>query len=239
MFASSEEIEALLKLQEVDVVSISAQKKLDDLPQRDQLQQLASKKQDVVAKQGQVQKMLDNAQRKVSQIEDEQAILERKREDTQEKIDTSGGDFRAVQSLTRDLDGIAKRLATLEDEQLAAAEKLEQVEAVKSQIDNAISVLDSQALGIRAQFQEQAAALQRDIADAQGRHDGIAAGIGKPLYEAYLTARKRCGGVGIATLVDGRCNTCRSAIDENRLLVIKREAPVSTCPSCRRMLIIP
>lgn len=238
MQATEKDLEGLLKLQEVDVVAVGAQKQLDELPQRVQLQALAQKKQSVAEKRAQVGKMLDAARRKAAQIEDEAAILLRKRDDTQGKIDAAKGDYRAVQNLTRDLNGIAKRLEALEDERLAAMAKLEQVEGVMAQVESAIAALDSQAYQLRDSFQEQSAKLNERIADSQARHDEIASGIDPALLKEYLAARKRCGGVAMAQLVGDRCGVCRNLIDANRMLIVKREAPLTTCPSCRRLLIV-
>lgn len=238
MKASENDLRNMLELQEVDITAINAEKKLEQLPQRAQLAELSKKKQAVLEKLSQVTKMFDGARRKVTQIEDENAILERKREETQAKIDGARGDFRAVQSLTRDLDGIAKRMKTLEDEQLAATEKYDQVSSVKKQLDGAIAALDAQALKIRDSFQRDAAELKAISDKARAKHDEIAAQIAPELLKAYSFSSQRGGGIAMARLLEGRCSTCRSIIDDNKMLQIKVEAPLSKCPSCQRLLII-
>lgn len=238
MQASENDLRGLLELQEADIAALNADKKLAELPQRAQLQALADKKQAVLEKLGQVAKMHDAARRKLTQVEDEAAILLRKRDDTQAKIDASSGDFRAVQSLTRDLEGIAKRLGTLEEEQVSAAEKLDQVKAVKSQVESAIDAMDAQALKIRESFQRDAAALKEKGDEARNLRAQVAAGIEPALLKAYEETARRAGGIGMARLVDGRCSTCRNAIDANRMLQVRREAPLAKCPSCGRLLIV-
>ena len=238
MQASENEIQALFQMQNADIVSINAEKKLAELTQRAELQALAAKKKAVLEKLAQVTKMYDSARRKFSSIEDEQAILLRKQDDTQAKIDSASGDFRAVQSLTRDLGGIAKRLSTLEGEFAASKEKLDQVKAVKTQVEAAIRALDEQALRIRDSFQRDAASLKKQAEEAHEESSRLAADVNPALLKQYSNAARRGGGMGIARLVDGRCSTCRSAIDANRMLIVKREAPLSTCPSCGRLLIV-
>ena len=238
MQATENQIAKLLELQESDMTLLNAQRKLEALPQREQLQALAEKKHAVLVKLSQVSKMHDAARRKLTQIEDENAILLRKKDETQSKIDAASGDFRAVQSLTRDLDGIAKRLGTLEEEQMVAGDKYEQVRTVKKQVEDAVSALDAQALKIRESFQEDARALQAQIGAAQAKSEQLAADISPALLKAYHDAARRGGGIGMAHLVDSRCSTCRNAIDANRMLQIKRDAPISNCPSCGRLLIV-
>ena len=238
MQASENEIQALLQMQEADIVAINAEKKLAELPQRGQLQALAEKKQSVLQKAVQVTKMYDAARRKFASIEDEQAILERKRDDTQAKIDASSGDFRAVQSLTRDLAGISKRLSTLEDEFSASKEKLDQVKAVKAQVESAVQAFDEQALRIRDSFQKDAAVLRSQADEARKKSERFADEVNPTLLKQYAQAARRGGGMGIAHLADNRCSTCRSIIDDNRMLIVKREAPISSCPSCGRLLVV-
>jgi len=238
MQASERDLQNLLELQEADMAALNAKKKLDGLPQRAQLQALAQKKQGVLEKLEQVAKMHDAARRKVVQVEDESAILSRKRDETQAKIDAARGDFRAVQSLTRDLDGIAKRLGTLETEQLEAAGKLEQIEGVKRQVESAIAALDDQALKIRDSFQRDAGQLKLAADEAATRRQAHVSEIDPALLKAYDAACRRGGGIGMARLVEGKCSTCRSVIDANRLLQVKREAPLAKCPHCGRLLIV-
>ena len=238
MQATETEIQALFELQESDIVALTAEKKLSELPQRAQLQSLAEKKQAVSQKLVQVTKILDAARRKHTSIEDERAILLRKQDETQAKIDSASGDFRSVQSLTRDLGGIAKRLATLEEELAVASEKLAQVTAVKAQVDDAISAMDVQALRIRDSFQKDASGLKAQIEEARAKSAQLAGNVSPDLLKRYSDAARRCGGIGMARLAENRCSTCRNHIDPNKMLQVKREAPISNCPSCGRLLVI-
>ena len=238
MQATRDDLKALLELQQIDIEIINTEKHLSELPQREELAALAEKKKAIVEKLAQVSKMHDSVSRKLIQLEDEQAILTRKRNDTQERIDAAKGDFRAVQSLTRDLNGLAKRLETLEEEQLEAAERSEQVEAVKAQIESATKALDVKAHEIRDSFQQDSAALNATLEQKRQKSAEISANIDPALLKAYREAVRHGGGIGMAQLAENRCGTCRNVIDANRLLQIRREAPLSRCPNCGRLLIV-
>ncbi len=238
MQASCDDLRALLELQQVDIEAINTEKRLAGLPQREELNSLADKKKAVMAKLGQVSKMHDSVSRKLVQLDDERAILTRKRDETQVRIDAATGDFRAVQSLTRDLNGLSKRLATLEEEQLEATERSEQVEAVKSQIESAMKTLDAKAHEIRDSFQQDSATLSAALEQKRQRIAEISATIDPGLLKAYRDAVRHGGGIGMAQLVDNRCGTCRNLFDTNRMLQIRHEAPLAHCPSCGRLLIV-
>lgn len=238
MQATASDLKALMELQEVDIAATNAKRHFDELPQREQIAELAQKKQAVLQKLAQVGQMYDSAHRKCVQIEDEVAILLRKQDDTQAKIDEASGDYRAVQSLTRDLEGVAKRLATLDGEQTAAKAKEDQVKAVKAQVEQGIAALDAQAAQIRESFQREGGELQAIIADSQAKHAAIAAGVDAAVMKAYDTSCKRGGGIGVAELIESHCSICRNAIDDNRMLLVKKDAPLAECPSCHRLLIV-
>lgn len=238
MQATTTDLQNLWDLQEADRAGLIAKKKIADLPQRNALAELGAKKQQVLEKLASIAKMHESARRSLVRIEDEIEIMTRKRDDTQAKIDAASGDFRAVQSLTRDLGGIAKRLSTLDEEHQAAKVKYSQVQAVKKQVEGAIASLDAQALKIRESFLNESTELKEHQAKAQRARDEIVSRIDPQLVRAYDEAARRGGGIAMARLDDNRCGTCRNAIDANRILLVKREAPLSTCPNCGRLLVI-
>ena len=238
MQATSTDLQNLWDLQEADKAGILAQKKIAELPQRNALAELGAKKQQVLEKLASVEKMHESARRALVRIEDEIEIMTRKRDDTQAKIDAASGDYRAVQSLTRDLGGIAKRLDTLDEEHESAKAKYSQVQAVKKQVDAAIASMDAQALKIRESYLNNSMELNERRTKAQQARDQIVSRIDPALVRAYDEAARRGGGIAMARLEDNRCGTCRNVIDANRILLVKREAPLSTCPNCGRLLVI-
>ena len=76
------------------------------------------------------------------------------------------------------------------------------------------------------------------IAQAEAEHKQLAETLNAELCRAYERSCHECGGIGVAELVDGSCSACRSAFDSTRISRIKQDAPVSRCPSCRRLLIV-
>ena len=58
------------------------------------------------------------------------------------------------------------------------------------------------------------------------------------LRDTYHRTAARTGGVAVGLLTEGRCGVCRTVIDGGRLIDLKAEAPLGTCPHCKRLLVV-
>lgn len=238
MQATPEEISNLIKLQQADLALIKTRKQFDELPQRDQIRTARVKREQVVKKQQQVEELARRCKAEISKLEDEDASLVDKQHQVQQLIDEAQGDYRNVESRTKELDGIAKRRSTLEDELVAKGEEMEKIQAVSKQVERALAVLADQEEKATASFQQEGGALKASIMKMEAESVKLAGGIGKELADRYERIAKRCGGVAVGMLSEGRCGACRMPIDEGRLAELKRQAPLGECPHCKRLLII-
>lgn len=238
MKADSSALAALLHLQQIDIDVMRTQKKLDELPQREVILALRKKRAEIEPKKAQVEEMRLATDREFTKINDEDARLVEKQKAVQEKIDTAQGDYRSVDSLTKELGGIAKRRNTLEGDLAALTERIEQISAVQDQVADALRRLDEQEAGVIAEFQKEGGALTHDLARLQKTREAQVEHVGEELYSLYEKKSKKGGGIGVARLKEGACSVCRNRIDEGKLLQIRGEAPLSECPSCKRMLVV-
>lgn len=238
MQASPETLSAMLCMQQLDLELLQAKKKFEALPQRAQILEVRKKKAQIEQKRAEVAKLKEACERKVSQLTDEDGQLAKKAAEVQEAIDGAKGDYRNVESRTKELNGIAKRRGALEGEFEAAEAQLEKVQAVESQVAAALEQLDKQEAAAVASFQEEGGALQSDIARLGAQRNQLGELLPPDMAELYTKTAARCGGVAIGQLRDGRCSTCRSAIDPSRLTEVRAQAPLSTCPACKRLLVV-
>lgn len=238
MQATTEDISTLIKLQQADFALLKARKQFDELPQREQIRVARAKREEVLKKKAQADELKGKAAAALKKLEDEDASLVDKQHQVQQLIDEAKGDYRNVESRTKELNGIAKRRGTLEDELVAKAEELEKVEAVVAQIERALEVLREQEEKATASFQKEGGALKATLMRLESDRAALAASLPQELASAYERAAKHCGGVAVAVLNGDACGACRMPIDAGRLASIKREAPLSTCPHCKRMLVV-
>lgn len=238
MQATPEQLSCLVKLQQTDMALIKARKQFDELPQREQIRAARAKREEVLKKQGQAEELRRRCKAEVSKLEDEDSSLSDKQHEVQRLIDEAQGDYRNVESRTKELDGIAKRRSVIEDELMAKGEELEKIEGVAAQIAKALEVLKAQEEKATASFQREGGELKATIVQLEATRAEFAGLVGDELAGLYDKTATRCGGVAVAILNEGKCGACRVPIDSGRLAEIKREAPLATCPHCKRMLII-
>ena len=238
MEARAEDLTNLLQLQQVDIELLRTRKQYDALPQRAQIQGIDQKLADIEAKRAQVESLKKDADRRLFLIQDEDERLAARQQDTQERIDGSKADYRSVEALTKDLSGIMKRRATLEEEHDEATERVDHVNRVLDQVNSALNTLLSQKKSLSATLEEEGGVLTRVMAQLEEKRDGFRKKLPDDLLKLYDKAAARSAGIGVAKLEAERCGACRSEIAEGRLLQVKSEAPLSSCPVCKRLLVV-
>ena len=238
MNASQESIAALLELQKADLAVLQAKRALEGLPQRKAILDARAKRAGLEEKRVQVDGLVAKAEDRIRSIEDESDRLTAKKHEIQTAIDEAKGDYRNLESRTKELEGIAKRERALEDDLDEASAQLEKAESVRDQIDRACAALDAQEQREIASFREEGGALQERIGKETARRQALHAALPDDLAALYDKTAERSGGVAVALLSGSSCGACRSSISHERLIEIKREAPLSTCPACKRILVV-
>lgn len=236
---TNDQVQPLLVLQQIDLEIRQKQKQLDSLPQRARIAEARTKRAQIAEKEAQVGSLLANVERELDHARFEDSQLAEKAEEAQAKIEGSGGDYRAVEALTKELDGFAKRRESLAETMGELKTRKAQVEKVGAQVAAALEALDAQERQAVASFQQEGGALAEAVARAQAARAELAARMESGLLARYEKAAKSHGGVGVARFDEQqKCSACRNRVPENRMPQIRREAPLSTCPSCGRLLVV-
>lgn len=238
MQASPEVIRALLAIQQIDLEEMRAVKRRESLPQRNAILALRRKKAEVEKKQEQVAGMRKELDAQLIKITTEDDKLAEKQQTTQEKIDNAQGDYRSVEALSKDLSGLAKRRVTLEEETVEISTKLDQVKAVQNQIEAAFNNLASQEEIEIAGYKAEGGAINKEISNLGEQRSKLQAIIDESLLKRYEESARRGEGLAVAELKGNQCSICRNELPEGKVLAVRAEAPLSTCPICRRLLVV-
>ncbi len=173
-----------------------------------------------------------------AKLEAEDAELAEKQRRVQEAIDGSprrlpqrGGAFQGAQRLRE----APQRAGGGVD---ALGEELAKIEGVQGQVSRALAELEKQEAAAIASFQREGGALQAEIARMSADREGMSADLSPELRDTYHRTAARTGGVAVGLLTEGRCGVCRTVIDGGRLIDLKAEAPLGTCPHCKRLLVV-
>ena len=238
MQATTDDLTNLLRMQQIDLDLMKAKKKLEELPQRATILAARQKKRTIEQKRDQVAEMRARAEGMAAKLEAEDAELAEKQRRVQEAIDGSLGNYRNVEAHTKELNGFAKRRNALEVELTRLGEELAKIEGVQSQVSQALAEVDKQEAAAIVSFQREGGALQAEIARMSADREGMSAELSPELRDTYNRTAARTGGVAVGLLTEGRCGVCRTVIDGGRLIDLKAEAPLGTCPHCKRLLVV-
>lgn len=238
MQAKSDEVAALLGMQHIDLEIMKARKRYEGLPQRKAILEARAKKDAIGQKREQLEKLHAEADAKLNAIGEEDASLSEKQQRVQAEIDAARGDYRSVEARTKELNGFAKRRNVLEEQLAKLGEELARIEGVQAQVASALAELDRQEAQATESFKQEGGACREDMARLEAQRAPLASALPQKLQEAYEQAASRGSGVGIGRLHEGRCGVCRAVIDGGRLIDLKAQAPLATCPNCNRLLVV-
>ncbi len=238
MQATAQQIETLEQLVEIDMGLLALKRKLDALPQREQIQTLREKRALLSQKKRSLMPLHEKAAFEVNRLTDEVKLLTARIEGLQQKVDDAQGDFRSVSSLTKELDGAAKRKEAVEVSLKEAVAKLSEADSLLKRVNAGSEDMRSQEASLLGQINEQAAGIKAEADEAAAKRTALMAVLDADQRKEYVRACKECGGVAVAHLNGSSCSACRNSLDQNRLLQIRHEAPLSVCPHCKRLLVV-
>ena len=238
MRIDSDVLATLLHMQQLDVQVIRINKQLDDMPERKVILESMTRRRAVEQKSEQVEKLAERAEAKLARISEEDDSLAEKARRVQAEIDQVKGDFRSIESRTKELSGIQKRRDTLEEDLRAADAELEKINAVRNQVKAIVANIDASEQAAKSAFVEKGGKLKQQIVDLQQQRADMAATVPADVLKLYDRTARGTGGVPLALLADDCCNTCRTPIDHGRVVDMRAHGNVGTCPNCGRLLIL-
>lgn len=238
MQATPAEIDALLRLQQIDFDILQQNKQLTELPQRKVIVEARKKREAIAAKYDQVRTLEKDTKRKLVRIDDEDASLQKKENGVQAAINAAQGDYRNVEARSKELAGIEKRRFTLKEERAGIQAEADKIAALKNRIELGLEELEAEEGKATEEFREIGGVLKNEIAALTKERDKVAETIDADLMKIYDKTVARSGGVAVGRLVGSRCGVCRAPIEGGRLIDLRAKAPIGVCPACKRLLII-
>ncbi|WP_165053537.1 MULTISPECIES: zinc ribbon domain-containing protein [unclassified Adlercreutzia] len=238
MEAQHDDIAGLLQIQQIDLDILRLNKQLEELPQRAVIMEARKKREAVGGKRAQVDALKKDAAQRLSRISDEDASLAKKEAGTQAAIEAASGNYRNVEARTKELAGIAKRRAKLADDRAKASDELDKITQLETQVLHALSDIDAAEARAVESFKREGGALKMGVAKLEAERAELAGRMTPAVLRLYEKTAARTGGVAVGMLNGDRCGVCRAAIEGGRLIELKAHAPLGTCPSCKRLLIV-
>lgn len=238
MQATKLDIELLERLQKIDLEISRLEKQLEELPQRKTILEARSKIASLETKQAQILSLMKDVKKKLTRINDEDALLAKKEKGVQAAIEAASGDFRGVEARTKELDGIFKRRSTLAEDLKGVQAELAKIEMLDTQVKDALESTSKIEQTEIASFQSQGGAIKTDLMKLQKERESAKDKLNDDIADAYAKTSSHVGSVTVGELSGNRCGVCRAVIESGHLISLRNEAPLGVCPSCGRLLII-
>ena len=238
MQAEPQAIALLDEIAQLDKAYAKLKKEFEALPQRQEILSVRTKLADVAAKREALDTMAKKAAAELTKLTDEDDRLQVKQGLVQKEIDMLSGDYRSVEARTKEQAGYAKRREALAPQIVTARQNAAKINEACAQAGALKQKLDAKEAQLIASFQKEGGALQSKLAAVQKEREGRIAALPDDVRTAYERAGELCGAIAITVLNGESCAVCRSQFDRSRMQSLKADAPLTTCPSCRRLMIV-
>ena len=228
---------SLLALQDLDVEIMRAKKRLEELPEKREILVIRAKIKDVSTLHGKADLLVKKLTADLKAHQDEIETLTEKITAEQAKV-MATTDHRAVQSITREMDGLRRRKDKMEMESLQLMERIEKAQAQTGKIDEALTQLSERDASLCERFKAVGGALQHEIAAMEKKRTKTAAAITPSTVARYEQIRESRGGIGVGRLDGDACTACRMSLPAERILELEGGDDSSICPQCRRLIVV-
>ncbi len=233
-------LEALLAVQELDTRLDQLDHRLANLPERSLLVEADAV---LVANQSQIdaqEATVAELAREQRRIEDQLTALEAKAIDIDRQL--YGGtvsNARELQDLQAELESVRRHISSVEDDDLAALERLEPAQAQLVTLGEQRAAIQEHRDNAETTLTAASAEIEAELDDVRSRRAAATDGIPAELLGEYERLRGMLEGVAIARLSRNRCDGCHltlSSVEVDRIRHLDPDELVH-CEECGRILV--
>jgi predicted nucleic acid-binding Zn-ribbon protein len=141
--------------------------------------------------------------------------------------------YRAFQS---EIDFCQKEIRKAEDRILELMSESEPLDKNVKAAETALKVEKADVEAEKQKARERTAVDERASQELQNERGAIAAQANRAVVDRYERVRKARKGIGIAEVIDGRCNACHLALRLQLFQELKRGDQIMACENCQRIL---
>ena len=228
----------LLDLAELDQAADAAAHRRASLPELKVIAEGATRIDDLSGRLVLAQAEVGDLDRAGRKLDDEIDAVRARSARDQDRLISGAVPAKELENLQSEVESLARRQATLEDEALELMERRETADAAmaraQAELDAAMTEVDRASTSRDEQFAD----IDAELADLSGRRTALTAGIPQDLLALYERIRGS-GKVAAGALTGDRCGACRMGLDRQSLEEIRTAAPdsVQRCPECGAILV--
>lgn len=190
--------------------------------------------------------ILKRAQDKLAEVERRQRDSEARISDIQARLDpmekrTYDGSVtnpRELQSLEREIENLKRRLSEAEDSYLAILDEHDTASRIASEKEAHRSATEAKRETEVKDLTEEKDKLEFDLLELWEKRDGRVSVLESAPKDLYESLRGSLGGLAVATIGRGMCNSCRISLPMNVVQRARAGKEISQCPNCSRILCV-
>ena len=232
--------ESLLAVQAHDTRVDQLTHRLDTLPERARLAELADELAEVDRQLAVVEQRRGDLSRSQQRLEDEIASLTERANQAEKQLYSGAVTSpRELQALQDDVASIRRRISHIEDDELEIMELAEPVDAQHATLSARRESFEADTRSTESALAEAAAGIEAERAGEEAEREAAAAEVPDELWPEYDRLRSQLGGIAIARLVGSTCQGCHlalPAVEIDRIRKLSPDEPVH-CEECGRLLV--
>jgi uncharacterized protein len=236
---SDAELDLLLDLQRTDHALRKVEHTLDALPEQRALDEATAQVAQLEGKATDLAAQLERSTGEQRTLERDIDTLSARRDAERVRLyDGSVTNQREMSSVEAEIESTERRLEEHEEDLLVVMERVEQLERRSTELDADLAAARAAVRSAEEARDQAAGALLAERAELQVERDRVAEGLPADLLQRYTDAAARAGGTGVGELDGFACSACRIEMSRADVDELYRGGTLSTCPQCRRLLIV-
>lgn len=234
-----EQLKGLLALSDTDGEIRRLQKRLDALPEQQQLD--AAQEERTALEQARADRTLDQDQVQAEASREDREVAQLRERLAAEQQRMYGGEItnaKELHSMKAEIESVQRRIDEHEDAELEAMQRAEEIDAEIADLDRQITALGQRADELVVLRDEAARTIMAEIAELEVQSERQREPLPADLLARYDDARDRFGGGAVGQLEGDRCTVCGISLSYADLNALYEGPPLATCPSCQRLMVI-
>lgn len=203
MKVSHEDQLRLLELQSLDQRESSLRHRRGKHPAHEKVKELAGRSEDLTRAAIAQSAVISDIQRELTRIEDEISKVRLRRERQQGRIDSNQVPLRDISSMEHEIAQMDTRVASLENQQLEAEERLESASHAAEEMKREAQAIRTDVEDTKKAFAEDTAELDAQLREIIALKRAIIEDLGPTLMGEYEHARSRNGVLAVIEVRNG------------------------------------
>jgi predicted nucleic acid-binding Zn-ribbon protein len=229
----------LLTLQGIDTEIATLNRRKLHLPEKARITALLTDRKRLLEDFTEAETRVADLERAQAKAEADLEPVRARKVRNQERVDAGAADPKALTGLISEIEHLTRRIGVLEDAQLELMEEAEQASARFAAIKARRIEMEDTIRSLMVVRDSELAALDSQLQHAAAKRETVVEKMPPALVKHYERIRDRRDGVGVAELVERRCEGCRLDLNSAEVSAFASAAPdeLLSCEECGRILI--